>query len=186
MSTEYTLPETGFVRQKQLIPSIIPFSRTTLWRMVKDGTFPTPVKLTTNVTAWRVEDVREWMAKHGSRFIPLVSATGADHVPRGRTSGASTASVHHESRHHSDVPVQPRAAVVNRSWEAKLVREAEAWRHSEAVRAYAAHVLRVMITDGRPPSTAVLGWLKAAIDCADRKDPTKARLADLDRERGSM
>jgi prophage regulatory protein len=55
------LPQTGFVRQSELIPNPIPFSPATLWRKVKDGTFPAPVKLSERVTAWRVEDVRAWM-----------------------------------------------------------------------------------------------------------------------------
>ncbi len=55
------LPATGYVRQAQLIPAIVPFSSATLWREVKAGSFPTPVKLSQRVTAWRVEDVREWM-----------------------------------------------------------------------------------------------------------------------------
>ena len=55
------LPATGYVRQAQLIPTIIPFSSATLWRKVKAGAFPRPVKLAERVTAWRVEDVREWM-----------------------------------------------------------------------------------------------------------------------------
>ncbi len=54
-------PETGYVRQSELIPNPIPFSPATLWRKVKDGTFPAPVKLSERVTAWRVEDVRAWM-----------------------------------------------------------------------------------------------------------------------------
>lgn len=59
------LPETGFVRQSQLIPHIIPFSSTTLWRKVKSGDFPAPVKLSSRVTAWRAEDVRAWMRQFG-------------------------------------------------------------------------------------------------------------------------
>ncbi len=55
------LPQTGFVRQSELIPNPIPFSPATLWRKVKDGTFPSPVKLSERVTAWRVEDIRAWM-----------------------------------------------------------------------------------------------------------------------------
>ena len=55
------LPETGFLRQSQLIPDIVPISSATLWRYVKAGSFPAPVKLFPRVTAWRVEDVREWM-----------------------------------------------------------------------------------------------------------------------------
>ena len=56
------LPATGYVRAKQLVPHIIPFSPATLWRKVKAGTFPAPVKLSAGVTAWRVEDVRAWIA----------------------------------------------------------------------------------------------------------------------------
>jgi predicted DNA-binding transcriptional regulator AlpA len=57
-----TLPTTGFVRQYQLIPMIVPFSSATLWRKVVRGEFPRPVKLSARITAWRVEDVRAWMA----------------------------------------------------------------------------------------------------------------------------
>ncbi len=55
------LPAIGFIRQSQLIPAIVPFSSATLWRKVKAGTFPAPVKLSARVTAWRVEDVRDWI-----------------------------------------------------------------------------------------------------------------------------
>ncbi|PJB70487.1 MAG: AlpA family transcriptional regulator [Alphaproteobacteria bacterium CG_4_9_14_3_um_filter_47_13] len=55
------LPADGYVRLSELIPNPIPFSPATLWRKVKDGTFPAPVKLSERVTAWRVEDVRAWM-----------------------------------------------------------------------------------------------------------------------------
>jgi prophage regulatory protein len=53
-----TLPETGYVRQSQLIPVIFPFSSATLWRKVKAGTFPRPVKLGPRITAWKAEDIR--------------------------------------------------------------------------------------------------------------------------------
>lgn len=55
------LPETGFIRKAQLIPFIIPFSNTTLWRKVKAGEFPAPIKISARVTAWRAEEVRAWM-----------------------------------------------------------------------------------------------------------------------------
>jgi prophage regulatory protein len=64
MSQKHTtgeLPATGFIRQSQLIPVIVPFSSATLWRKVKAGTFPAPVKLSERVTAWPVESVRAWM-----------------------------------------------------------------------------------------------------------------------------
>lgn len=60
-----TLPETGFVRQKQLV-SFIPFSRTTLWRKVRDGEFPAPVRLSAGITAWKVELVRKWIEDHST------------------------------------------------------------------------------------------------------------------------
>ena len=37
------------------------FSKSTLWRLVKAGKFPKPVKLSERVTAWRVGDVRDWL-----------------------------------------------------------------------------------------------------------------------------
>jgi predicted DNA-binding transcriptional regulator AlpA len=58
------LPETGYVRQSQLIPFILPLSPATLWRKVKAGHFPSPVKLSERITAWRVEDIRAWMNRH--------------------------------------------------------------------------------------------------------------------------
>lgn len=60
-----TLPTAGYLRQSQLIPDIIPFSASTLWRKVRAKTFPAPVKLSENVTAWRVEEVRAWMESRG-------------------------------------------------------------------------------------------------------------------------
>jgi prophage regulatory protein len=74
MTTETTaapasLPATGFIRQKQLA-AIIPFSRTTLWRKVRDGEFPAPERLSLGITAWKVELVRQWIAEHSSAEQP--------------------------------------------------------------------------------------------------------------------
>lgn len=55
------LPTTGFLRQSQIVGSIVPVGSSTLWRWVAAGTFPKPVKLSTRVTAWRCEDVRQWL-----------------------------------------------------------------------------------------------------------------------------
>jgi predicted DNA-binding transcriptional regulator AlpA len=86
----HDLPVTGFIRQADLIgvlpvtpaqaeainlqtskerrvrprsgkAGIVPFSSATLWRKVRSGEFPAPVKLSDRVTAWRVEDIRAWM-----------------------------------------------------------------------------------------------------------------------------
>lgn len=63
-----TLPQTGYVRLPLLIgdaktgtPGILPFSASTLWRRVKAGTFPAPIKLSERVTAWRAETIRQWL-----------------------------------------------------------------------------------------------------------------------------
>lgn len=57
------LPTTGYVREAQLIPEIIPVSSATLWRWSKNGRFPKPTRLGPRVTGWRVEDVRRWLAE---------------------------------------------------------------------------------------------------------------------------
>jgi prophage regulatory protein len=51
------------VRQAALIPAIVPFSPATLWRKVNSKDFPAPVKLSERITAWRVEDVRDWLQR---------------------------------------------------------------------------------------------------------------------------
>ena len=56
-----TLPDTGFVRQKLLL-RFVPFSKSTLWRRVKAGQLPAPVKLSERSTAWRVGDLRAALA----------------------------------------------------------------------------------------------------------------------------
>ena len=64
--TSQALPETGFVRVKQIIaPGPIPVSRSTWWAGVKAGKYPPPVKLSENITAWRVEDIRSLIGRLG-------------------------------------------------------------------------------------------------------------------------
>ena len=62
------LPTEGFVRLKGVIApnGPIPVSRSTWWQGVKDGKYPPPVKLSENVTAWRVEDIRDLIDRIGS------------------------------------------------------------------------------------------------------------------------
>ena len=38
-------------------------SRTTLWRMVRDGEFPPARRITTGVKGWLPEDVEEWLRR---------------------------------------------------------------------------------------------------------------------------
>ena len=64
-----TLPNSAYIREAGLvsspkrpgIPVPLPFSAPTLWRKVREGTFPKPVKLSNRVTAWNVGTVRAWL-----------------------------------------------------------------------------------------------------------------------------
>ena len=63
------LPDSAYIRESQLVqspkrpdtPAPLPFSAPTLWRKVKAGTFPKPVKLSERVTAFNVGAVRAWL-----------------------------------------------------------------------------------------------------------------------------
>ena len=55
------LPDTAFLRERQLLRGLVPFSSATLWRRVKSGQFPVPIKLEAHITVWRVGDVRAWL-----------------------------------------------------------------------------------------------------------------------------
>ena len=58
------LPDTGFLRQRQVL-TFVPISKSTLWRQVRARSFPSPVKLSAGITAWRAEDVRRWISEQG-------------------------------------------------------------------------------------------------------------------------
>jgi prophage regulatory protein len=68
------LPETGFVRLKQIIgsqkssppiPAIIPVSNSAWWAGIQQGIYPKPVKLSARTSAWRVEQIRELIERLG-------------------------------------------------------------------------------------------------------------------------
>jgi predicted DNA-binding transcriptional regulator AlpA len=54
-----------FLRQRDLLNHYLPFSATTLWRKIKQGEFPQPVKLSPGITAWRLSEVNDWLATKG-------------------------------------------------------------------------------------------------------------------------
>lgn len=64
------LADSAFIREAQLVrspkrpqrPAPLPFSAPTLWRKVRNQSFPKPHRLSDRVTAWRVGDVRAWIA----------------------------------------------------------------------------------------------------------------------------
>lgn len=57
------LPHLGFSRLKAVLP-LVPFGRASVWRKVRAGQFPAPVKVA-GVTAWRNDELRDWLAAQG-------------------------------------------------------------------------------------------------------------------------
>lgn len=57
------LPETGFVRLPTIL-GLIPVSKSTVWKRVRSGEFPKPVKFG-SATMWKVEDIRALVARMG-------------------------------------------------------------------------------------------------------------------------
>ena len=44
------------------VRELVPLSRTTLWRKIRDGTFPAPIKLSDHARGWRLSTIRRWIA----------------------------------------------------------------------------------------------------------------------------
>ena len=51
------MTEDKLLRINQIIPAILPISKTSWWNGVKSGLYPQPVKLGPRTTAWRESDV---------------------------------------------------------------------------------------------------------------------------------
>lgn len=61
-----SLPDDGYTRYQSLAsgkhgPGVTGVSKSTLVRLIADGLFPQPVRLSKRVTAFRVGDVRAWL-----------------------------------------------------------------------------------------------------------------------------
>lgn len=50
-----------YASDKQL-SDFLEVSRQTIWRWVREGKFPAPIKLGPNCTRWRLSDVQAWEA----------------------------------------------------------------------------------------------------------------------------
>lgn len=64
------LPETGFLRLRQIIgdskkniPALIPVCRTSWWKGIKSGKYPTGHKLGPRCVVWKVEDIRKLISQ---------------------------------------------------------------------------------------------------------------------------
>ena len=76
-----TMPDGAYIREAQLVqspkrPGIavpLPFSAPTLWRKVREGTICKPYKLSSRVTAFKVGEVRAWLAaQEAMAYDPVV------------------------------------------------------------------------------------------------------------------
>lgn len=65
------LPPQGMSRASQILP-FLPFGTSTLWAWSRDGRFPSPIRLSNTMTAWRNADVIEWLS---SQNIPKKTPT---------------------------------------------------------------------------------------------------------------
>jgi prophage regulatory protein len=72
MAQPASLPETGFLRLWQIIGNkkadppvagVFPVGKSKWWEGVKAGVYPKSYKLSANITAWRVEDIRRLIEK---------------------------------------------------------------------------------------------------------------------------
>jgi predicted DNA-binding transcriptional regulator AlpA len=45
---------------------LIPMSRSTLWRKIKDGSFPRGHKVSKRITAWKLSEVDRWVEENCS------------------------------------------------------------------------------------------------------------------------
>ena len=71
----------SYIRAKELL-RLVPISKATLWRWVGSGEFPTPIKLSPGVTAWRVADVRQWLARNPTpKPIPTDGQVAVKELP---------------------------------------------------------------------------------------------------------
>ena len=75
MNTKHIVPETGYLRLKQIIgapnaeppiPPIIPVSKATWWDGVKKGRYPKAYKIAPRCTVWKIEDIRVLIEQAGS------------------------------------------------------------------------------------------------------------------------
>lgn len=180
------LPSTGFVREKLLgnqpkigYTGLLGISRSTLWRLVAAHQFPEPIKLSAGVTAWRVDDVREWLDRvTGARPVGdrpgLAPFQGFETAaaPSSRTQGGETkprTPIRPEQRHAA------RPGVSKQKLEKQLMAEANAWRQAETIRAYVASLAAATAASGTTPGPELCEWFRWALEVAKRVDPSMQR-----------
>ena len=64
MDNSTKLSEIGFLRLPQVL-QFIPISKTAFYNGIREGRFPSPVKLSERTSAWRCEDIRKLIEELG-------------------------------------------------------------------------------------------------------------------------
>ena len=54
------MAERKIIRAAEVV-EMLAISRTTLWRLIKAGKFPPPLKLSVRARGWRLSDVEAWL-----------------------------------------------------------------------------------------------------------------------------
>ncbi|MFW5886648.1 MAG: helix-turn-helix transcriptional regulator [Bacteroidota bacterium] len=54
-----------FLRLEQILPDLVPISRSAWWKGVKSGKFPPSIKLSARTTVWRESDIKK-LIQHGT------------------------------------------------------------------------------------------------------------------------
>ena len=75
------LPDSAYIRISHMVrdpkyperPTPVPFSVSTLWRHIGAGTFPQPIRLSRGVIAFRVSEVRAWLAAQHAKALALAA-----------------------------------------------------------------------------------------------------------------
>ena len=65
------LPDDALIRLRLLVAwNILPHSMSTTWRRVRSKQFPAPIKLSPQITAFRVGEIRRWL-ENPAEYRPL-------------------------------------------------------------------------------------------------------------------
>jgi prophage regulatory protein len=59
------LPQNASFVRLHTILKIFPISKSTWWLGIREGRFPKGIKLSSNITAWRAEDIRQLIESVG-------------------------------------------------------------------------------------------------------------------------
>jgi predicted DNA-binding transcriptional regulator AlpA len=63
------LPDSAHVREPVVRGLLGGVSNSTVWRAVREGKLPAPVKLLSNVTAWKVDELRKALAHYAGGSV---------------------------------------------------------------------------------------------------------------------